>query len=201
MSLDQFLTDATALMQRIGALATTLLTVGGVVGQVIDKGKHLITVLIKPKPDKPADATASAAADAGLAPIEAGPITTKSEVAILVDINRRMLIDVGRYLDEQQIDADLIVVTNDVTYGDRVKFLDPAQPAEWEELVREFNTALGKIKRAVGRAKLHLFLTTPLPLALALGALLGTVDENTIVYHWEKGTYWPVIALSRDLRK
>ena len=199
MSLDQFLTDANTLMQQIGALATTLLTVGGVVGQVIDRGKHLITVLIKPKPDKSAEPVQPA--DTELAPLEAGPITTKSEVAILVDINRRILIDVGRYLDEQQIDADLIVVTNDATYGDRVKFLDPAQPAEWEELAREFNMALGKIKRAVGSAKLHIFLSTPLPLALALGALMGTVDENTIVYHWENRTYWPVIALSRDLRK
>ena len=203
LDINVFLTDANTLMQQVAELAATTLTVGTAMGHIIDRGKQLITVLISPfrrqspQPEEPMPPTPLSG---DVAPIT-GPITTKAEVAILVDINRRMLIDVGRYLQQQGIDADLIIVTNDPTYGDKVKFLDVTQPQEWEEIAREFNSAMGKIKRAVGGARVHLFLATPLPLALALGALMGTVDENTTVYHWENGTYWPVMTLSRKLRQ
>jgi hypothetical protein len=202
MNVEQFLKDATTLMQQIGALATTVLTVGGVVGQVIDKGKHLITVLIAPLKTEPAQPEPPATpTDEPLELVGAAPIATKGDVAILVDINQRMLVDVGRYLQQQGIDADLIIVTNDLTYSDEVRFLDPSQPAEWEDIAYEFHRALRKIKRAVGATRLHIFLATPLSLAFVLGALVGTVDENVVVYQWEKRQYWPVVTLTRDLKR
>jgi hypothetical protein len=200
MDIVQFMTDATAIMQKIGGLATTTLAVGSAVGQVLDKGNKLLTVLIAPR--KPAAQAASPAPAADVEPVSRqGPIVTRPDVAILVDINRRMLVDARQYLAEKKLDADLIVVTNDPEYGDKVKFLNPAKPDEWEEIAREFNLAVGKIRRAVGRARLHIFLSTPLPLAFALGALMGTVNEGDVLYHWEKGTYWPVITISRGLRQ
>ena len=203
MDINQFLNDANVLMQRIFSLASTTLTVGTAVGKILDKGKQLITVLIAPLQPEPVEADKPEMAEgAEVEPVaESGPVTTKSEVAIVVDITRRALVDVGRFLNERQIDADLIIVTNDPAYGAQVKFVDPKKPEEWEEIAREFNRALGKIKRVVGGAKLHIFLAAPLPLAFALGCLMGTVDEGTIVYHWEGGTYWPVVTISRQLRQ
>jgi hypothetical protein len=196
MDITQFLNDANAIMHKIGSLAGATLAVGTATGQILDKGKKLITVLITPQTPEPAQ-TRQKETGVALAR-EFGSITGKSDVAILVDVKPRILSDVGRFLAEKKIDADLIVVTNDPTYGDGIR-LDPSQPEEWEAIAREFSSALRKIKRAVGRAQLHLFLSTPVPLALALGALMGTVDEGAIVYHWEGGTYWPVVTISRDL--
>ena len=202
MDINQFLTDANTLMQQIASAAEKTLVIGTELGKIIEKGRQILVVLITPLRPPPKPETVEHLADADLEPVgKSGPITTKSDVAILVDINRRMLMDVGRYLQEQNIDADLIIVTNDEAYSDKVKFLDPAKPEEWEEIAAEFNAAVGKIKRAVGKAQLRIFLATPLPLAVAMGSLMGTVDEGTIIYHWEKGTYWPVITISRRLRQ
>jgi hypothetical protein len=130
-------------------------------------------------------------------PVEIQP---KEHVAVLIDINRRLLHDVAAFLDAQGVDANLIIVTNSPTYSSEVRFLDVDDPEEWETLVREFNKAVGTIKREVGTAKLHFFLSTPLPLAFGLGSVWGTVDEAT-VYHWQAGTYHPVMPISRRLRQ
>ena len=133
----------------------------------------------------------------GDSPIE---IEAKPDIAILVDINRRMLVDVAQFLQEQEIDANLLLITNDSTYNEKLIFLDPAKPSEWEEIVKEFAMATGLIKRHVGNVRMHLFLSTPLPLAFGLGSVWGTVD-NCTVYHWQDGTYHPVMPISRALRQ
>src|SRR4051812_16882686 len=85
---------------------------------VIQKGAKLISYLItRAKKQKP---TAKAVNDA---PDAAPPVANQSDVAILVDINRRMLVDVSNYLEQQGIDADYIIVTNDPEYSDKIKFL------------------------------------------------------------------------------
>ncbi|MBX3015614.1 MAG: SAVED domain-containing protein [Caldilineaceae bacterium] len=121
------------------------------------------------------------------------------DVAVLVDINRRILRDVARYLDEQQIQATLIIVTNDPTYSDQTPFLDVSNPSVWTALVQEFNAAITHINHYVGPANFHFFLSVPLPLAFGLGAVWGTVGE-AVVYHYEKNTYHPVMKISRNLR-
>ncbi len=165
------------------AVGTALVSSSKASIYVIQKGAKLISYFITRKP-KAKNTTLR---------------TTKSDVAILVDINRRLLSDVGTYLDKHKIDADIIIITNDPTYSGNIKFLSPSDNDEWRELVQEFSTAMNGIKRTVGSAHLHIFLSTPLPLAFALGAVWGTVDEATI-YHWENNTYWPVMPISRDLR-
>lgn len=117
-----------------------------------------------------------------------------------------MLQDVARYLDEQNLDADMLVVTNDPAYSDKVKFLDPNQPEEWTELVQEFTATMNAIKHQLGGAQVHIFLSTPLPLAFGLGAVWGTVDLAT-VYHYQeikkenRSTYYPAMKISRELRQ
>jgi hypothetical protein len=122
-------------------------------------------------------------------------------VAVVVDINRRSLTDVAAYLDEKDIDADIVVITNDPAYESKSIFLDPACQEDWEQIVREFSTAIDGIKHTTGAARLHIFLSTPGALAFALGAVRGLVDEGTVVYHWENRTYFPMVELSRGLRK
>lgn len=192
MNLMQLVQDALTAIQTLepglaaAARATTALgTIGSTAVTVLQKGKQLITYLITRKKEQTE---------------EQPTVTSKRDVALLIDINRRMLHDVARYLDEQQIDADLIVVTNDPTYSDQIKFLDPDDPGAWSDLVSEFSAAMNSIKRAIGGAQIHIFLSTPLSLAFGLGSMWGTVDEAT-VYHWEGQTYHPSLKISRRLRQ
>lgn len=185
----QFIIEAIRFFENIkpsveGLAATgPVLAAGAKAGiYVIKKGAKLISYLITDQKNAPEL-----------------PTVKKSDVAILVDINRRMLADVSRYLEEQKLDADVIIITNDPAYSANIQFLEPSRSEDWEDLVREFSSAMNGIKRTVGGAKMHIFLSTPLPLAFALGAVWGTVDEATI-YHWEKGTYFPAMPVSRKLR-
>jgi hypothetical protein len=179
-------------------VGTELGTVGTAAVQVIQKGQQLVTYLITRRKVRPPE---SPKLPDELEPVTGDkPVATKRDVVLLVDINRRMLQDVARFVDERKLDADLIVVTNDTAYSDKVKFLKPDDPAAWAELVREFTAAMNAIKHAVGGARLHIFLSTPLPLAFGLGSVWGTVDEAT-VYHWENQTYYPSMRISRELRQ
>lgn len=157
--------------------------------KLLQQGKQLYTYLFTHQP------AAQDRSHKDQAAIKPAP-----NVAVLVDINRRILLDVARYLDEQQIQATLMIVTNDPTYSDQTPFLDVNTPAAWTELVQEFNAAITHIKHYVGPARFHFFLATPLPLAFGLGAVWGTVEE-AIVYHYEKNAYHPVMNISRELRK
>lgn len=174
----------------ITADALTLLGVAkNVAVQIVKKGRLLVTYLIAHRQDEATNAMP-----------EKKLALTKRDVAILIDINRRMLMDVAAFLEQQKIDAELLLVTNDPAYGSQVKFISPEQPADWEELVREFNATMNEIKHALGGVRVHIFLSTPLPLAFGLGSVWGTVDEAT-VHHWEKQNYYPVMKISRELRQ
>lgn len=174
------------------ALTADLVTLGTVAANVVvqacKKGSELVTFLITHK--QPDDREPAADDEIHL---------TKPNVAILVDINRRMLQDVARYLDRNGIEADLIVVTNDENYGPSPKFLDIQNPDEWSELVREFNATINSIKHQLGGAEIHFFLSAPMPIAFAIGSVWATVDEAT-VYHWEKNDYHPVMRIARELK-
>lgn len=175
-------------MEATAKVATAITTIGSTGVKVLQQGKKLYTYLVGKFKDDEAEEE------------QAATIEPKENVAILVDINRRLLQDVARYLDAQDIDANLVIVTNDPAYSSLIRFLDVEDPDEWESLVQDFNRAINVIKQAVGSARLHFFLSTPLPIAFGLGSVWGTVDEAT-VYHWENDTYHPVLKISRKLRQ
>lgn len=187
------LQQADPALSAVVSAGTILHAAGKAAIAVVKKGARLITYLITRREET--------------RPAPSPPLTiTRPHVAILVDINRRMLQDVARYLDEQNLDADLLVVTNDPAYSDKVKFLDPSNPREWTELVQEFTATMNTIKHQLGGAQVHIFLSTPLPLAFGLGAVWSTVDLAT-VYHYQeiksenRSTYYPAMRISRELRQ
>jgi hypothetical protein len=208
MEIIQMVKEASEFFQEIepGVLSAAkvgaaLSTAGSTAVKVLQKGKNLVTYWIT-KPKKPSKEQPEGAPDQdNLAPaILDSSLVTKSDVALLVDINRRMLVDVSYYLAAAGIDADLIIVTNDPLYSSSVQFLEVKTPDEWSEIVHEFAVATNAIKRVAGGAHLHIFLSTPLAMAFGLGSVWGTVDEAT-VYHWENQTYHPVMKISRGLRQ
>ena len=187
-------------LEAAAKAATSMTTVGGTVVQLVLQGKKLYTYLIGQNKKKDgAQASSQVGEPISADEIDAAEIEATQDVAILVDINRRMLPDVMTFLEKQEIDANLFIVTNDPTYGSTIRFLEPEEPAEWTTLVQEFNEVMGVINRSVGNAQLHIFLSTPLALAFGLGAVWGTVD-NATVYHWQDNTYHPAMEISRRLR-
>lgn len=192
----KFFQNAKVPLEGLAVAGTTLVSGAKATVYVVQKGAKLVSYLItrsKKGQAKAKAATKTASGEEGL------PTAQRQDVALLVDINRRMLVDVSRYLEKQGIDADFIIVTNDPDYSDKIKFVDPATPQEWETLIREFAAAMNSIKRAAGGARLHIFLSAPLSLTFGLGSVWGTVDEATI-YHWENNTYYPTMHISRSLR-
>lgn len=129
----------------------------------------------------------------------AAPALSKKNVAIVVDINNRIVANVEAFLKSKKLDADMIVITNDASYSDEIGQLDVRKPKEWQALAQEFKTHSQKIKRLVGGATVHIFMAVPVPLAFGLGAVWGTVDD-AIVYHWQNSTYHPVMKIERSLR-
>lgn len=173
-------------------------TVGTIVVTVLQKGKQLVTYLVRKR-----DAQKSALTADGQSRLVsvAGdePIATKNDVAVVVDISRRSLRDVERYLVTHSLDADLIIITNDPKYGPQPKPLDEDNPQAWLEIVQEFNVGINAIKHQLGAVHLHIFLAVPVALAFGLGAVLGTVDRAT-VYHWNQSEYRRVLETTRNIR-
>jgi hypothetical protein len=204
MSILQTVKDGLELIQELEPGLTSAVKAGGALGtmgsavvKLYQRGKHLITYVISRRGDEELEP----GTQQDIEPIPDGePMVRKSDVAVVVDVSRRMLRDVARYLDSQNIDADIILLTNDPEYGDTAKFLDVQEPASWAEVVKDFHRGMSRVKREIGTPQVHIFIGAPLPLAFGMGAVWGTVDEAT-VYHWDGKTYHPVMPITRELRR
>jgi hypothetical protein len=205
MNILTLIQEAFAFIQAIEPGVKSAQEVGAVIGPVVVKalylGRQLKTYLVTRRAEEDEEPLAQVEAEGAEAePLSPGmPTITKPDVALLVDINRRMFHDVSRYLDAQGIDADIVILTNDPAYSDAIQFLPADDPEVWTELVQDFNAAINSIKRMAGAARVHIFLSTPLALTFGLGSVWGTVDNATI-YHWQDGTYHPAMRISRTLR-
>jgi hypothetical protein len=203
MNILQLVKDGLALIQELepGLTAavkagSALGTMGSAVVKVVQKGQRLITYVISRREgQEPAEPQPQEIVPIG----DDEPMVTKPDVAVVVDVSRRILRDVARYLDDEDIDADIILLTNDPQYGDVPEFISADDSDMWIEMVQDFHRGMSRVKREVGAARVHIFLGTPLPLAYGMGTVWGTVDEAT-VYHWENNTYHPVMPISRVLR-
>jgi len=121
-------------------------------------------------------------------------IVAKLNVAVVVDIARPTIRDVARYLDEVEIDVNFLLLQN----AQPDKFLSPDD--KWDDYITAFAKTMDRIKHQFSGAKLHFFLSAPGALIFGLGCIWGTVDDAA-VYHYQNGTYYPVISITRDLRR
>lgn len=162
-----------------------LATVGSTTVNLLYQGKRLFTYWITPK---------ASTEDQEQEVFSTDSLSSAKDIAIIIEITRPIFVDVARFLKEQGVEAELIVIQQE----DQNAFLAADQPDIWEELVREFSQSANTIKRKSGKTNMHIFISSPLPLAFGLGAVWGTVDR-AIVYHWQNG-YKPVMKISRELR-
>lgn len=113
------------------------------------------------------------------------------DIAIVVRISRLAVEDVHAYLKKQNLDADLIVISN----SDTDKVVHLSNKAEvWEELVREFYTAFTKVQAEFGAQRFHIFVSAPAALTFAMGCTMSTLYDVHL-YQWdlEDHTYVEVI--------
>ncbi len=121
-------------------------------------------------------------------------IIAKLTVAVVVDIARPAVRDVGRYLDEIELDANFLLLQNALPD----KLLYPED--KWDDFITAFAQTMDHVKHTFSGARLHFFLSAPGALIFGLGCIWGTVDEAE-VYHYQSGVYYPVISISRQLRR
>jgi hypothetical protein len=176
---------------------TSIYTIGSAGVKILQQGRQLITYAVgktgkssspkseKSKRKKPMPAI----------------LFQKGDVVVVVEISRPAVRDVVNYLESRKIDANLVVITTVKPRGTKpVHGLSESRSTQWTELVQEFSMAIDKVKREVGSANIHIFLSTPLALAFGLGTVWGTVDSAQ-VYHWKsKGGYAPLMKINRKLR-
>jgi hypothetical protein len=184
-------------LKSVVDMGTSLYTIGSAGVKVLQQGRQLITYAVG-KAGKPSVSKSEKQKRKKPAP---EILLQKGEVAIVVEISRPSVRDVVNYLESRKIDANLVVITTVKPRGPQpVQGLNESRPAQWTELVQEFSLAIDRVKREVGSAKIHIFLSTPLALAFGLGAVWGTVDQAQ-VYHWKsKGGYAPLMKINRKLR-
>jgi hypothetical protein len=164
--------------------------IGGGAVTLLSKGRRMVAYLINTvKPSKPAAAGNAKTAS-----------RKRRDVAILVEVARPMGNDVAQYLAGRKIKADIVLITTDAKQTGQLAPLDVNDQKAWSALATEFRMHINRVKSEIGGAKVHLFFSAPLPVVFAAGCIWGTVDEAT-VYHWDKGTYHPVIQISRALNK
>lgn len=120
-------------------------------------------------------------------------IVSRLDVAVLVDVARPTLLDVARYLDDQERAVNFVLLKHPQPNA----FLSAG--SSWNDLIRAFAQAMNNTKHTFNGARLHFFFSAPGALIFGLGCIWGTVDEAA-VYHYERGTYFPVIQVSRELR-
>jgi hypothetical protein len=176
---------------------TSLYTIGSAGVKILQQGSQLITYAFGKSKQKPAPKSGKPKKKK----VAPEVLFQKDDVAIVVEISRPAVRDVVNYLEGRKIDANLVVITTVKPRGVKsVQGLSESRPAQWAELVQEFSLAIDRVKREVGSAKIHIFLSTPLALAFGLGAVWGTVDQAQI-YHWKsKGGYAPLMKITRRLR-
>jgi hypothetical protein len=120
-------------------------------------------------------------------------IVARLNVAVVVDIARPTIKDVARYLDEMEISVNFVLLQhsqpNNLLRADH----------KWHDFIKAFSQTMAIIKHSLNGARIHFFLSAPGALIFGMGCSWGTVDEAT-VYHYEKGTYYPVIDVTRQLK-
>lgn len=117
------------------------------------------------------------------------------DIAIAVQINQPVARFIMEYLKSKEINANLIVITNNEDVKS-TKDLDDCNEKEWHAIVQDFKDIVTKIQTELGTTEFHFFFAAPAALTMALGVIFGNF-LNARVYNWVKGesTYTEVLRL------
>ena len=121
-------------------------------------------------------------------------VQPKLNTAVVIDISRPIVRNVAAYLDDKNIDTNVILL----------RHVEPGQffntSDDWQAIAITFGNVMDRVKREFNGSKIHFFMSGPVGLLFAMGCIWGTVDE-ALVYHYENDTYHPVLPITRKLRQ
>lgn len=157
-------------------------TAGPLIGVLISKGKQAWTYLVGRKEED---------------------LTVKDDVAILVQVIRPSAVDVKNYLEENNIDAPLYIVSNSEAKENEIGVarIDDRDRRAWKAVAKDFANEIAKIQKRYGAKQYHIFIAAPSVLAFALGCSVGTLYRMKL-YNWlrDESTYVEVLAIPHDLQ-
>ncbi|RMD47959.1 MAG: SAVED domain-containing protein, partial [Candidatus Thermofonsia bacterium] len=130
-------------------------------------------------------------------------IPVRNDIAIVVSIAQPALTTVADYLDEEDIPAHFVLLTNVPGY-DHTEFL--GLDDDWDAVAKLFYQTTQSIRLQFPQARLHLFLAAPLSLCFLLGCTWGTVYQGDYLYHLHhdkdgRSRYVRVAVITRQLRE
>lgn len=174
--------DIFAAAKTLGEFAKnvgSVITVAEMMGVLISKGRQTWTYLVGEEEEE---------------------LVEKDDVAVMVQINQFLVTTTKKFLENEGIDAHLILITN-VEDGSSIEYLDNDKKQEWIDVVADFFDAVTGIERDWGAKTLHVFLAAPAALAFALGCKMS-VQHNIRLYNWmaEERSYVRVLTVPRDIR-
>lgn len=174
--------DIFATAKTLGEFAKDVgqvITLAEMMGVLISKGRQTWTYLVGEEEEE---------------------LVEKDDVAVMVQINQFLVTTTKKFLENEGIDARLILITN-VEDGGSIKYLDNDKKQEWIDVVSDFFDAVTGIERDWGARTLHVFLAAPAALAFALGCKMS-VQHNIRLYNWvaEERSYVRVLTVPRDIR-
>ena len=121
---------------------------------------------------------------------------TPADMNIVRGITQEIFSLVEKYnFDSKEFDSLFDIEKEDYilrhdTYIPPTEFVWASLAQGFERRIQSFNAVLA------GRKKYHVFLKCPAALAIGMGAAAGT-KYDLVVYHYEKGQYYPVIDFDR----
>ncbi len=124
-------------------------------------------------------------------------IVAKEHVAIVVSLAQPALEKAADFLQENQLDASVVLITN-VPASSDMEFLKIEE--DWDNVTAHFRQTMGYVTRTFTNAQRHFFFAGPMPLIFAMGAVWGTVHMGDHLYHYDRtsGKYAHVLTSSGD---
>ncbi len=134
----------------------------------------------------------------GIDPVPLGPpVQSPSAVAFCIDFKFRSLKKAADYLNQNSIQADLVMVTRYPTYPIEVPLL-PNDADVWQMCYQDFVHIRNVVWERFDNVDYHLFFNGPVALGIGLGSVWGHVRPATI-YHMNNsdGNYYPLIRIEK----
>ncbi len=121
----------------------------------------------------------------------------KSDIAIIISLAQPALEKVSEFLSEENIDANILLITNVPAY-DHKQFLTIEQ--DWNEVAKDFGQTMDVVSRKLSGMNRHFFIAGPMPLMFAMGCIWGTVHTGDKLYHLDRGVqrYVHVLTSSQE---
>ncbi|MCA9957426.1 MAG: SAVED domain-containing protein [Anaerolineales bacterium] len=120
-----------------------------------------------------------------LSQISSSDIVDKEHIAIVVSLAQPALEKAALFLQNNRINAHLILITNVPAYN-KTSFLKGDE--DWDDVAFHFRQTMDYALRTFPKTQRHFFFAGPMPLIFAMGCVWGTVYTGDRLYHFDRNS-------------